>query len=151
MAQPLFIKNTIVINAPAAKVWDALVNPEQTKKYMFGCEALSDWNPGSPLLWKGSYEGKEMIFVKGQIREIQPEKLLVYTVIDPNNTSIEDIPENYLTITYSLTSLNGKITFTVTQGDYNKVAEGKKRYEESYNNGEGWHPILVQIKNLAES
>ncbi len=51
----LFVKNSIVINAPVANVWDALVNPEQTKKYMFGCETVSDWKPGSPLLWKGEY------------------------------------------------------------------------------------------------
>lgn len=151
MARPLVIKNTIVINAPASEVWDALVNPKQTKKYMFGCEAISNWKVGDPLLWKGSYEGKEMVFVKGHIKEIQPEKLLVYTAYDPNNPSIEDKPENYLTITYSLTSNRGKTTFVVTQGDYNTVADGKRRYEESYNNGEGWHPLLVQIKSLVES
>ncbi len=75
MTTPLFIKNTITINAPASKVWDALVNPEQTKEYMFGCEALSDWKAGSPLLWKGNYEGKEMVFVKGNIVKIHPGKL----------------------------------------------------------------------------
>jgi uncharacterized protein YndB with AHSA1/START domain len=150
MAQPLIIKNTIVINASAAEVWDALVNPRQTKKYMFGCEAISNWKKGDPLLWKGVHEGKEIVFVKGFITDIQPEKLLVYTVYDPLNPAIEDIPENYLTVTYSLSSDKGKTTFVVTQGDYNTVADGKRRYEESYNNGEGWHPLLVQIKNLVE-
>jgi uncharacterized protein YndB with AHSA1/START domain len=151
MAKPLIIKNTIVINASAAEVWDALVNPKQTKKYMFGCEAISNWKVGDPLLWKGQHEGKEIVFVKGYIQDIQPEKFLAYTAHDPNNTAIEDIPENYLTITYSLTYEKGKTTFVVTQGDYNKVADGKRRYEESYNNGEGWHPLLVQIKSLVES
>lgn len=60
MNNPLIITNSITINAPAEKVWDALVNPEQTKKYMFGCEAVSDWKPGSELLWKGNYEGNDM-------------------------------------------------------------------------------------------
>lgn len=150
MKQPLFIKNTITINAPASKVWDALVNPEQTKKYMFGCEAISDWKKGSSLIWKGQYEGKEMIFVKGTIVNIQPEKQLAYTVIDPNGT-LPDVPENYLTVTYDLQSTGNQTTFTVTQGDYSKVGDGEKRYQESYNNGEGWNPILVQIKQLAES
>ena len=145
----LFIKNSITINAPVSKVWDALVNPEQTKKYMFGCEALSDWRVGSPLLWKGRYEGKEMIFVKGNVVEIKPERFLAYTVIDPNST-IEDIPENYLTITYELTAENGKTHFKVTQGDYSKVGDGERRYKDSYNNGEGWNPILVEIKKLVE-
>src|SRR6201995_4390104 len=98
--EPLLVKNTIALQAPANKVWDALTNPEQTKKYMFGCETVSDWKVGSSLLWKGSYEGKEMVFVKGNIVDILPNRLLVYTVIDPNNPNIPDIPENYLTVTY---------------------------------------------------
>ena len=56
--EPVIVKSIITINAPASKVWNALVNPEQTKKYMFGCETVSDWQPGSSLLWKGSYEGQ---------------------------------------------------------------------------------------------
>jgi len=150
MKQPLLIKNTIVINAPASKVWDALVNPEQTKKYMFGCETISDWQPGSSLIWKMIYEGKDFIAVKGNIVTIEPGKLLVYTVIDPNG-NIEDIPENYLTVTYELKEENGHTTLNVTQGDYSTVADGEKRYKDSYNNGEGWNPILVQVKELVEA
>lgn len=150
MAKPLIVKNTIAINASAASVWDALVNPVQTKKYMFGCETVSDWKKGSELLWKGQHEGKDMIFVKGHIVDIKPEKFLAYTTIDPHS-NIDDRSENYLTVTYSLTSEKGKTTLVVTQGDYNTVADGKRRYQEAYNNGEGWHPILVQIKNLVES
>ena len=146
----LIVKNSITIKAKISKVWDALTNPEQTKKYMFGCETVSDWKVGSPLLWKGHYEGKDMIFVKGHIVDIQPEKLLAYTTIDPNS-AIEDIPENYLTVTYSLTQENEQIIFTVTQGDYTKVADGERRYKEAYNGGEGWNPILVEIKKLVEA
>ena len=145
----LLVKNMITIHAPASKVWDALTNPEQTKKYMFGCETVSDWKKGSPLLWTGSYEGREMVFVKGNIVDIQPGKFLAYTTIDPNS-AIEDIPENYLTVTYSLVEENGQTDLTVTQGDYATVADGDKRYKEAYNNGEGWNPILVEIKKLVE-
>lgn len=81
----LIVKNDIAIYAPASIVWNALTDPVQTKKYMFGCEAISDWKIGSPLLWKGAYEGKEMVFVKGNIIDIQPAKYFAYTVIDPNN------------------------------------------------------------------
>ena len=149
MSKPLFVKNSIVINASTEKVWDALVNPEQTKKYMFGCETVSDWKVGTSLLWRGEYEGKEMVFVKGTIVDIKPGKFLAYTTIDPNST-IDDISENYLTVTYDLSVENGQTLFTVTQGDYSKVGEGERRYTEAYNNGEGWNPILVQIKKLVE-
>lgn len=116
---------------------------------MFGCEAVSEWKPGSELVWKGMLEGKEMIFVKGKVVSIEPEKTLVYTVIDPNS-NIEDIPENYLTVTYNLTFEGGETKLKVTQGDYALVADGVRRYSDSNNNGEGWNPILVQIKRIAE-
>ena len=149
MDKELTVKNSITINAPAAKVWDALTNPEQTKKYMFGCETVSDWKVGSPLLWQANYEGKDTVFVKGSIVRIEPEKFLAYTTFDPNS-AIEDIPANYLTVTYDLLLKDGQTLLTVTQGDYSKVADGERRYNETYNGGEGWNPILVEIKKLAE-
>lgn len=147
----LLVKNSITINAPASKVWDALINPEQTKKYMFGCETVSDWKAGSPLLWKMNNDGKELVAVKGVVVDIQPEIFLAYTVIDPNNPAIEDTPENYLTVTYALTNENDQTVLTVTQGDYATVADGERRYKEAWNNGEGWNPILVKIKELVET
>ena len=108
MSTPLIVKSSVAINAIPERVWDALINPEQTKKYMFGCETVSDWKPGSALLWKGNYEGKEMVFVKGNIVNIEPEKLLAYTTMDPNS-EIPDIPENYLTVTYTLSSQNEQL------------------------------------------
>src|ERR1700759_4133812 len=107
MSQPLIVKDTIAIKSPATAVWDMLTNPAQTKRYMFGCEALSDWKPGSPLLWKGNFNGLEMVAVKGKIIKIEPGKLLIYTTIDPNNPAVPDLPENYLTVTYSLSEQNG--------------------------------------------
>jgi uncharacterized protein YndB with AHSA1/START domain len=145
----LIVKNSIRINAPASKVWDALTNPAQTKKYMFGCETVSDWKVGSPLLWQANYEGKDTVFVKGEIVSIEPEKFLAYTTIDPNSP-IEDVPKNYLTVTYDLAETDGQTFLTVTQGDYTKVAEGERRYIEAYNDGQGWNPILVERKKIAE-
>lgn len=150
MKAPLIVKNTITIQAPPAKVWDALVNPAKTKQYMFGCETVSDWKVGSSLLWKGVFDGKELIAVKGEILEIQPGKRLVYTTIDPNST-IDDTSENYLRVTYDLTQENGHTVLQVEQGDYATVAEGERRYKEAFNGGEGWNPILVEIKKLVEA
>jgi uncharacterized protein YndB with AHSA1/START domain len=151
MNKVLLIKNEITIKATPDRVWDALTNPEQTKKYMFGCETVSDWKPGSTLLWKGNWEGKEMVFVKGHVVKIEPGKLLVYTTIDPNNATIPDIPQNYLTVTYNLEGRNNETVLTVTQGDYAAVADGERRYQEAYNGGEGWNPILREIKKLLEN
>ena len=147
--EKLIVSNSIVINAAASAVWDALTNPKQTKKYMFGCETVSDWKVGSPLLWKGSHEGKEIVFVKGIILNITPTTFLRYTVIDPN-TSMPDIPENYLHVSYKLSEQKGKTTLLVSQDGFEGVADGAKRYKDVYNNGDGWNPILVAIKKLVE-
>jgi hypothetical protein len=96
-------------------------------------------------------DGRKMVFVKGHIANIQPNRHLSYTVFDPNHPSMPDIPENYLTVTYDLEQNENGTRLTVTQGDFNLVAEGDRRYRESYNNGEGWNPILRQIKYLVES
>jgi uncharacterized protein YndB with AHSA1/START domain len=149
MSHPLIVKSVITIRASADKVWDALTNPAKTKKYMFGCEALSDWKPGSPLLWKGNFNGVELVAVKGNILKIQPGKHLAYTTIDPNNPSIADLPENYLTVTYDLSEEGGQTTLTATQGDYSTVADGANRYKHTVDGG-GWDPILVEIKKMVE-
>jgi uncharacterized protein YndB with AHSA1/START domain len=150
MKTPLIIRNEILIHAPAWRVWDALINPQITIQYMFGCVPVTDWKEGSLLLWRGSYEGKEMDFVKGQVVRIEPGSHLSYTVIDPNNQAIPDVPENYLTVTCDLVEEDGSTRFIVTQGDYALVAEGEKRFKDSNNGGEGWNPILVQIKKIVE-
>jgi uncharacterized protein YndB with AHSA1/START domain len=150
MSQPLIVTSTITIRASADKVWDALTNPAQTKKYMFGCEALSDWKVGSPLIWKGNFDGVELVAVKGTILKIQPGKFLAYTTIDPNNPSMPDLPENYLTVTYDLSEEGGQTILTATQGDYNTVGDGENRYRDTVDGG-GWTPILVEIKKLVEA
>lgn len=149
MAEELYIRNTITIDAPVQRVWDILVNPQETKRYMFGCETVSDWKVGSELLWRGVFDGVELVAVKGHIVAFNPEKLLSYTAIDPNNAAIPDIPENYTTVSYLLNEKNGSTELTITQGDYANVAEGEKRYADSLAGG-GWSSILEQIKTIAE-
>ncbi|WP_301920671.1 SRPBCC domain-containing protein [Ferruginibacter sp.] len=117
---------------------------------MFGCETVSDWNVGSPLLWRANYEGKKKVFVKGIIVGLQAPKLLKYTVIDPY-AAMPDIPKNYLNVTYELAGADGQIKLTVTQDGFENAVDGKKRYQDVYNNGEGWQPILVEIKKVAEA
>jgi uncharacterized protein YndB with AHSA1/START domain len=150
MTQPLLVSNTIEIKAPIKSVWEALTHPDKTKIYMFGCETVSDWKEGSDLLWRGEYEGQPMVFVKGKIITYQPDSLLKYTVIDPN-ASYPHTPENHLNVTYTLIENNGITTLTVIQDGFEGAAEGEKRYKDVYNNGDGWSPILIEIKKLVES
>jgi uncharacterized protein YndB with AHSA1/START domain len=149
MEKTLFVKNTITIDAPTAKVWDVLTNPQQTKKYMFGCETVSEWKKGSTLEWIAPYEGRDVVFVTGIIKDVQPGKFLAYTTVDAT-APVKDSPENSLVATYEVVDDHGKTILNVTQGDFAKVVDSERRYKEVYNNGEGWNPIMVQIKKIAE-
>ena len=145
MNKELKVSDSISINAPASRVWNALVNPEMTKKYMFDCEAISDWKAGSPLIWKSASDGK--VYVKGAIVKIEPEKFLRYTTFDPNG-NYKDVPSNHLTVDYVLSKENGGTLLSVSQGDYASVENGQKRYEETVG---GWGMVLSKIKEIVES
>lgn len=147
--EKLTVQNTIQIAAPADKVWEVLTDSDHTRKYMFGCAIDTDWQAGSPLLWRTTHEGQEMVPVKGTILEIAPNKRLKYTVIDPN-AAYPDMPENYLNVTYTLEDEADGTKLTVMQDGFEDAAEGEKRYKDVSNNGEGWQPILVQMKAIAE-
>ena len=148
MHKALIIESAIIIDAPLQEVWDHLINPEKTKAYMFGCEVISDFKVGSPVLWQATVEGKETVFVKGHVVSIDSPVHFAYTTFDPHST-MEDIPENYLTVTYNLKEENGKVRLSITHGDFAKVADGESRYKDTTANG-GWDAILENIKKLAE-
>ena len=142
----LFTDDEIMIYAPTAKVWDALVNPEMTKKYMYGCEVICNWNVDDPIIWKGAADGVE--YVKGKLLALDEGELFIYTVIDPLG-KYSDIPENYLTVKCLLRGVEGGCKLRVTQGDYNLVADGAERYAHAIEGG-GWSTVLESIKKLVE-
>lgn len=145
MTEPVISKK-IEISAPARTLWKVLTDNQFIKQYMFNCYAETDWRPGSPLLWKGAADGK--LYVKGRVVAVEPPHRLEYTVIDPNST-IPDVPENYLTMTYILKEREGHAsTLEIVQGDFTRVAEGERRYRESL---DGDDVVLNGIKKLAEA
>ncbi|MBG6129249.1 uncharacterized protein YndB with AHSA1/START domain [Aquimarina sp. EL_43] len=143
----MMIEKEIQFNVNKEKVWELLTNPTITKQYMYGCEVISDWKVGNPIFWKGLTEdSKEVIYVKGKIVEYKKGELVTFTMFDPN-MEIEDIPENYLSLTYYLKEKNNKTTLKLTQGNFATVALGEKRYEESL---KGWEMVIPVMKQIVE-
>lgn len=58
MDQKFMSEATTTINAPASKVWEALIDPDLIKQYLYGTEVTSDWKVGSPITYKGEWQGK---------------------------------------------------------------------------------------------
>lgn len=130
-----------IINAPVSKVWQGLVNPEIIKQYLFGTDVITDWKVGSPIIYKGEWEGKAFED-KGKILEIEPEKLLQSTHWSPLS-GVPDTPENYHTVTYTLVDRGDSTEVTITQ-DNNTSAEEQAHSEKN------WNTVLDGMKKLLE-
>ncbi|MDP2692032.1 MAG: SRPBCC family protein [bacterium] len=131
MDTPKMLIRTINLDTKPTDVWNTLTKPEQTKKIMFNCEAHSDWKVGSEIKWKGNFQGYES-GEKGKILEIVQNRYLKYSSIDPN-FGIEDVPENYLHVTYDLEESNSKTELTTKienfNDDPNRIANIAKAWD----------------------
>jgi uncharacterized protein YndB with AHSA1/START domain len=141
MNKGLIARASITINAPIHKVWDALVNPDKIKQYMFGTNAVSDWKEGSPIAWKGEWEGKKYED-RGVILKLEPGHMIQYSHYS-SLTGQPDLPENYHIVTIELSG-KGKQTHVSLQQANNATEEAR---EHSENN---WNMILEGMKKLLE-
>ncbi len=134
-------KASATINAPAARVWEALVDPAQIKQYMFGTNVASDWKQGSPITWKGEWEGKAYED-KGVIQRIDPPRALQYTHFSPL-AGLPDKPENYHTVTIDLSEDGSRTNVTLAQ-DNNPTEEEREHSEKN------WRMMLEGLKKFLE-
>jgi uncharacterized protein YndB with AHSA1/START domain len=133
---------TTTANAPASKVWEAITNPALIKKYLFDTDVVSDWKVGSPIVYRGEWQGKPFED-KGQILEIEPEKRLVSTHWSPMS-GVPDLPENYHKVSYLLAEKDGKTEVTILQD--NNASEEEKTHSEA-----NWKAVLEGLKKVVES
>lgn len=129
------------INAPVEKVWEALTKPEIIKQYFFGTNTFTDWKMGSPIIFRGEWEGKTYED-KGTILEVDKYKMIKYDYWS-SMSGIEDKPENYVIITYHLTQVDSKTKLVITQE--NIPDEKMKEHSE-----ENWKKIMTDMKRLVE-
>jgi len=129
------------IDAPASKVWDAITKPELIKKYLFDTDVISDWKVGSPILYRGEWQGKPFED-RGKILEFEPGKRLVSTHWSPLS-GVPDLPENYHTVTYELSEKSGGTEVTILQD--NNASEEENDHSEA-----NWKTVLDGLKKLLE-
>jgi uncharacterized protein YndB with AHSA1/START domain len=142
MNEKLIAKATITINAPANRVWDALTRPELVRQYLFGTEVTSDWQVGSPIRYKGVWQGKPYED-KGKVVQVEPGKLLVSTYWSPL-AGLADTPDNYKTVRYELSQAGEATRLSVTQ-DNNDTEEEANHMEQN------WTMVLEGMKKLLEN
>ena len=134
-------KATILINAPVSKVWDALTKPELIKAYLFGTDVTTDWKVGSPITYRGVWEGKPYED-KGKVLQVEPGKRIVSTFWSALSGD-PDQPEYYKNVQYELSDQGGATQLTVTQDKNNSE-------EEAQHSSQNWQMVLEGIKKLLE-
>ena len=130
------------IAASPSQVWRALTDPDEIKKYTFGSQVVTDWRPGSSIVWKGEYEG-EKYEDKGEILEFEPERRLKVTHFSPLSGQ-EDAPENYHTMLYELEG-SGTTTRVALSQDNNPDEEAAEHSRAN------WEKMLSGLKHVVEA
>ncbi len=141
MDKNLIARASVTINAPSATVWDALVNPQAIKQYMFGTNVVTDWREGSPILWKGEWQGKPYED-KGVILQFKPRRTIQYTHFSPLS-GVPDIPENYHTVTVELSGEGNKTHVSLAQ-DHNSTEQEREHSQKN------WETMLAALKKFVE-
>jgi uncharacterized protein YndB with AHSA1/START domain len=133
--------STIIIEAPPSRVWSVLTDPGAIKEFMFGSDVVTDWTVGSPIVWRGIWEGKEYED-RGSVLEFDPGRRLTVTHFSPLSGQ-EDVPENYHTLTWTLEDRSGATELALSQ-DNNPSAEAARHSKGM------WDSLVQGVRAIAE-
>ena len=142
MKKNLMASASISINAPGEKVWEALVDPKAIKQYMFGTNVISDWREGSPIIWRGEWQGKTYED-KGVILQLIPGRTIQYSHFSPLS-GLPDKPENYHIVTIELSAAGDESHVRLTQ-------DNNETEEERDHSAENWGMMLNALKKYLEA
>lgn len=133
---------SISIDASADQIWDALINPDKIKLYLYGTHAESTFKVGESITFSGEYDGHKYED-KGEILIFDPGKMFSYTYL-AEFSGLKDLPENYQIVTFTIEPRDHGCQLTVEQRNIH--SEEAKSHSEK-----GWENILEAIKKLVES
>ena len=129
------------IHAPLHAVWDGLTLPEQVKKYFFDTELITSWEPGSPVYFRGEWEGKPYED-KGTVLHYEPQKVLAFNYFS-SWSDLPDRPENYQVITYRVKPKGSSTILTIVQSNIDTL-------EKKLHSAQNWKLLAKELKKLLE-
>ena len=132
---------SVEINASRQAVWQALTDPEMIQQYMFGTIVESDWQLGSPIKWKGEWQGRAYED-HGEVLQIEEAELLQYSHISGVALAAGNLDAGH-TVTVRLAEQDGVTTVRLAQ-------DGNANHEEVDHAAENWKMMLQGLKNLVE-
>lgn len=138
----LVARASVAIAAGRDKVWEALLNPQTIKEYMFGTHVVTNWRQGSPIVWKGEWQGKPY-GDKGRILKIKALQTLEYAHFSPMS-GLADSPENYHTVTIELAAEGDHTRISLSQ-DNNATEKARQHSEKN------WEMMVTSLENVLET
>lgn len=130
------------IQATPEKVWQVLTQPAFVKLWQYGSQLQTNWKVGGKIKFITEWEGK--VFEQwGTVLEFTPPVKLRYSLFAPR-PGVEDKPENYFEMIYSLTAGNGQTQLEIIQEDHRPTAVQEPQQGEE-------NPILKLLKQVAET
>jgi uncharacterized protein YndB with AHSA1/START domain len=139
MAESRFVYVTYIRTTPE-KLWQALIDPEFTRRYWVETWQDCDWKPGSS--WKLMIpDGR--VGDAGEILEIDPPRRLVLSW--RNEFKPELKAEGYSRLTYELEQQGDSVKLTLI---HESDTPGSKLIEAV---STGWPMILASLKSLLET
>ncbi len=123
------------------KIWDALTLPEQVKQYFFNTNMVTSWQVGTPIFFRGEWEGKSYED-KGTVLSFEPLKKLSYDYWS-GFSGIEDKKELYQILSYELMPTDGGVRVTINQSN----VDTQERADHSSKN---WAMVLEALKKFVE-
>jgi uncharacterized protein YndB with AHSA1/START domain len=129
------------IHAPVSKVWEGLTQPEVVKQYFFGTALVTSWQPGSPIYFRGEWDGKPYED-KGTVLKFEPGKMLQYDYLS-SWSDLEDRPENYQIITYRVKKKGENTILTIVQSKIDTL-------EKKVHSVQNWAALIQELKKLIE-
>ena len=130
----------IYIRTTPEKLWEALVEPEFTKRYWFGMHHESDWSAGAP--WKLVTDDGRLAN-SGEVVEINRPCRLVLTWRFEMSAEMQQ--EGYSRVTMELEPAGEVTKLTVTQ----EIDHADSKLISS--TAGGWPMVLSSLKSMLES
>jgi uncharacterized protein YndB with AHSA1/START domain len=138
----------IDVDASRHAVWRSLTDPQKIREYYLGAEVQTDWQVGSPITFKGEWEGRSYED-KGEILAFEPERKLAYSHWSPMGGK-PDAPENYHVVEVTLDERNGGTRVTLRQSNLEGGAtDADRANREDYE--KNWTQMLEGLKRTTES
>ena len=129
------------VDASRDRLWHALTDPDTISRFMFGSRVDTDWREGSPIRYRGEWEGRPYED-KGTILEVAPGERLVTSYYSPLSGK-PDEPASYQTVSYLLADDEDGTLVTITQDGCADDAEAERM-------SDNWAAVLASLKGVVE-